>query len=92
MNLLAYAVYWASSICWCAARIAAGAADGGAQHERGVAADDPPGAPRRAAGQWMQRHGAAIRGIQWVVVAVYAFSDSRAGGDAAAGRHRAFVE
>ncbi len=25
------------------------------------------------AGQWMQRHGAAIRGIQWVVVAVYAF-------------------
>lgn len=26
-----------------------------------------------AAGQWMQRHGALIRGIQWVVVAVYAF-------------------
>lgn len=25
------------------------------------------------AGQWMQRHGALIRGIQWVVVAVYAF-------------------
>ena len=25
------------------------------------------------AGQWMQRHGSAIRGIQWVVVAVYAF-------------------
>ncbi|BCZ78338.1 4Fe-4S binding domain-containing protein [Paraburkholderia terrae] len=25
------------------------------------------------AGNWMQRHGAAIRGIQWVVVAVYAF-------------------
>ena len=24
-----------------------------------------------AAGQWMQRHGAVIRGIQWVVVAVY---------------------
>jgi polyferredoxin len=24
-------------------------------------------------GQWMQRHGAVIRGIQWVVVAVYAF-------------------
>ncbi|WP_118185786.1 4Fe-4S binding protein [Paraburkholderia phosphatilytica] len=27
----------------------------------------------KAAGQWMQRHGAAIRGIQWVVVALYAF-------------------
>jgi polyferredoxin len=26
-----------------------------------------------AAGQWMQRHGSLIRGIQWVVVAVYAF-------------------
>ncbi|MGF6512173.1 4Fe-4S binding protein [Paraburkholderia sp. 32] len=26
-----------------------------------------------AAGQWMQRHGAVIRGIQWVVVAVYVF-------------------
>ncbi|MGF6305410.1 polyferredoxin [Paraburkholderia sp. WC7.3d] len=26
-----------------------------------------------AAGQWMQRHGALIRGIQWVVVALYAF-------------------
>ena len=26
-----------------------------------------------AAGQWMQRHGSVIRGIQWVVVAVYAF-------------------
>ena len=25
------------------------------------------------AGQWMQRHGAAIRAVQWVVVAVYAF-------------------
>ncbi|KVM67932.1 MULTISPECIES: 4Fe-4S binding protein [Burkholderia] len=25
------------------------------------------------AGHWMQRHGALIRGIQWVVVAVYAF-------------------
>lgn len=25
------------------------------------------------AGQWMQRHGALIRGIQWAVVAVYAF-------------------
>jgi polyferredoxin len=24
-------------------------------------------------GQWMQRHGNAIRGIQWIVVAVYAF-------------------
>ncbi|HTH62789.1 MAG TPA: 4Fe-4S binding protein [Paraburkholderia sp.] len=26
-----------------------------------------------AAGQWMQRHGAVIRGVQWIVVAVYAF-------------------
>lgn len=25
------------------------------------------------AGHWMQRHGSTIRGIQWVVVAVYAF-------------------
>jgi polyferredoxin len=25
------------------------------------------------AGQWMQQHGSLIRGIQWVVVAVYAF-------------------
>ncbi|MEZ2349304.1 4Fe-4S binding protein [Caballeronia sp. RCC_10] len=25
------------------------------------------------AGQWMQQHGSTIRGIQWVVVAVYAF-------------------
>ena len=25
------------------------------------------------AGQWMQQHGSTIRGIQWIVVAVYAF-------------------
>ncbi|MFP3507451.1 4Fe-4S binding protein [Burkholderia sp. SIMBA_062] len=37
-----------------------------------VAAAAKPGWLAQA-GQWMQRHGTVIRGIQWVVVAVYAF-------------------
>ncbi len=37
-------------------------------------ADGANGAGRLVAvGQWMQRHGAAIRWLQWVVVATYAF-------------------
>jgi hypothetical protein len=45
----------------------------GVPSQTGDASDSGRAGRLAAAGQWMQRHGALIRGIQWVVVSVYAF-------------------